>query len=494
MQKRKGRSWQTVRPRRQPSGARHWSCVLASVALGGALLVPADLLNAADIEFTPILSAVEEYSTYVDLDPDGDEQSAWITSLTPGGRLRAEGPRGTLALDGGPTFQYQTDGDDEGWRVLPNVTGLLDAELVENLFFLEGGASVSQQTLNTEESSSSSDQQTVQIYRISPSLRSRLGSEATAELRYILNEVLVSESDVSDETDHIGALTVSGGEDFQRLRWTAGGRSGLQLRSDDGDIMRNDAEIGAEYALTRPVHPIGVVGYQTFHEDGGLDFDSPIWRAGLRLLPNRRLDLAADYGLRDDRYSPAFRLRYEPGPRTNIFASYVEVLGTAQQRLAGTLGFIAIDPETGEFIDDRAGTIFDPRTDPFDIDDDTSRVKLLTALVTHDWRRMTATLGVGLGKEEEVETGDDEDVLSFDVGLQRSLSRQTVLETGFGYIATNFADGQNDDEYFIGGGLRHRLGRSLTAIARYGYRWQDSNEPTDEYKEHRVGVGLLMEF
>ncbi|HXV24501.1 MAG TPA: outer membrane beta-barrel protein, partial [Alphaproteobacteria bacterium] len=362
------------------------------------------------------------------------------------------------------------------------------------LFFLEGGASVSQQTLSTEQSSAASDQETVQVYRVSPILRSRLGSDTLAEMRYIFSEVVVSGDDASDETGHIGAVTVSGVEDPLRLRWTAGGRTGLQLRSDDGDIMRNDAEIGAEFALTRPIHPIGAVGYQTFNEEGGLDFESPSWRAGARFFPNRRLDFSADYGLRDDRYSPAFRLRYEPGPRTNVFASYSEALGTAQQRLAGTLGFIAIDPETGEFIDDRAGTVFDPRTDPFDIDDDTSRVKLLTALLTHDWRRTTVTLRAGGGTEEEVETGDEEDVLSFDIGLQRRLSRWTSLETGFGYIATDFADGQDDDEYFILGGLRHRLGRSLSAFAGYGYRWQNSSEPTDEYKEHRVGVGFFMEF
>ncbi len=475
--------------------ARSWPRLLGYGVLPLACaMLPGVVSHAGKLDLTPTFAISEEYSTNVDLDPDGEEQSAWITSLTPGGRLRADGRRGTLALDGGPTFRYQTDGDDEGWNVDVGLTGLLDAELVENLFFLEAGASVSQQTLNTEQSSAASDQETVQVYRISPILRSRLGSETTGELRYIFSEVMTSGSDVSNETGHIGALTVSGVEDPLRLRWTANGRTGLQLRSDDGDIMRNDAKIGAEYALTHSVHPIAAVGYQTFNEEGGLDFESPTWLAGLRFVPNRRLDFGADYGLRDDRYSPALHLRYEPGPRTNVFASYSEVLGTAQQRLAGTLGFIAIDPETGEFIDDRAGATFDPRTDPFDIDDDTSRVKFLTASLTHDWRRMTATFGAGWSTEEEVETGDEEDVLSFDIGLQRRLSRQTTLETGFGYIATDFADGQDDKEYFVLGGLRHRLGRSLSVFTRYGYRWQNSNEPTDEYKEHRVGVGLFMEF
>jgi hypothetical protein len=375
---------------------------------------------------------------------------------------------------------------------------------VPDFFLLEGAASVSQQTLNTEESSAASDQETVQIYRLSPVLHWRAGSFAAIELRYIFNQVMISgdnqsdvtneEGNASDETGHAGVLTVSGGEDFRRLRWTLGGLTSKQLRDDDGDITRNEAELATEYAVTRAIHPVVAIGYQTFDDEETLDFESPSWRAGLHFTPNRRLDLLADYGLRDDRYSPAFNLRYDIGPRTRIFSSYAETLGTAQERLAGNLGFIAIDPETGEFIDERAGTAFDPRSDPFDIDDETTRVRLFTMLLSHDWRRMTATARVGVGREEEVDSGDDEDVLSLDLRVQRELSHLTTLESGVGFIGTDFADGEEDREYFLLAGLRHRLSQSLSAFGRYGYRWQDSSDPLNEFEEHRVGVGLFMEF
>jgi len=458
------------------------------------LIFPAAAALGADFDVTPTLSLTEEYSTNVDLDPDEEAESSWITGVTPGVRLRGEGSRATIGFDGGLTFRHQTDGDDEGLNLDPAVSGVLDAELVEDRFFLEGGASVSRQSLNTEDTGSTSDQQLVQVYRLSPSLRGRMGAVGIAELRYIFDQEMVSESDVSDETGHAGVFTLSGGEDFRRLRWTLGGRSALRLRSEAGDITGSQAEVGGEYAITRAIHPTASVGYQVFHEEGGLDFESPIARAGLHYRPHRRLDLMADYGLRDDRYSPAARLRYEIGPRTRLFSSYEEVLGTAQQRLSGTLGFIAIDPETGEFIDERAGTAFDPRTDPFDIDDETSRVRLFTVILAHDWRRMTGTVRGGWGEEEEVDTGDEETVLTFDVRLQRRLSRDTTLEGGLGYIGNDFADGQDDDEYFLLGGLRQRLGESLSAFALYSFRWQDSTDPQSEYDEHRFGVGLFMEF
>ena len=47
---------------------------------------------------------------------------------------------------------------------------------------------------------------------------------------------------------------------------------------------------------------------------------------------------------------------------------------------------------------------------------------------------------------------------------------------------------------FLLGGVRQRLGESLSAFALYSFRWQDSNNPQSEYDEHRFGVGLFMEF
>lgn len=485
-----------LEPARQPIGARRWARLLGYGALAVACaLLPAAVSWAGKLDLTPTLAVSEEYSTNIDLDPDDTKESGWITRLTPGGRLRAHSNRGDLAADGGLTFRQQTAGQDEGWNTDVNLSALLDAELVPDFFVLDGAASVSQQTLNTEESSSASNQETVQIYRLSPALRSRAGSLAALELRYIFAQVIASGGDVSNETGHTGLLTLSGGENFQRLRWTLSGRASRDLRSSDTDITANDTEFATEYALTRAVHTIAAVGYQTFDDEKSLDFQTPTWRAGLHLVPNRRLDLLADYGRRDDRYSPAFRLRYEVGPRTRVFASYEETLGSAQQRLAGNLGFIAIDPETGEFIDDRAGTAFDPRGDPFDINNQTARVRLFTGALSHDWRRTTATFSVDWGTDEEVDPSSKENILSFDLSLQHRLSRLTTVQSSVGYIGNHFSDdGEDDDEYFVQGGLRRRLTKALSAFANYGYRWQDSTDPLSEFEEHRVGVGLFMEF
>jgi uncharacterized protein (PEP-CTERM system associated) len=64
-----------------------------------------------------------------------------------------------------------------------------------------------------------------------------------------------------------------------------------------------------------------------------------------------------------------------------------------------------------------------------------------------------------------------------------------------GYIGNHFSDNQeDDDEYYVTAGLRHRLTKSLSGFTGYGYRWQNSNIESNDFKEHYVIVGIYMEF
>ena len=321
--------------------------------------------QAKDFEITPSVSVTEEYTNNVDLEPDSARESALVTRVTPGVRIRGKSARFTGAADAYPTIRYQTAGADEGTNVDANFAGLADAEIARDLFFVETDASVSRQLLDTSQTGAASNLKTVQIYRLSPVLRNRFGSFATGEVRYVLGELLVSDDSVSDQTSHAGIVTLSSGRDFQRMKWSVNGLVSEADRSSDNNVSRQDAEFASEFAATRWLHLIGAVGYQSFDDGTSAEFDSPTWRAGVRLLPTRRLELELDYGLRDDKYSPRARLRYDIGPRTQLIAGYEKTLSTSQDRLSDTVSHIAVDPNTGDFIDSRAGTPFTPKVDAF---------------------------------------------------------------------------------------------------------------------------------
>jgi hypothetical protein len=464
---------------------------MAGLALMAGLTGLADPASA-EPRFRPNLSVSEEFSDNVDLEPD-DEQSAFITRVTPGVSYRGDTSRFKGGFDGAVEGRYATAGDDDGVQVNGALTADGDLRLVDDYLWLEGGASVSQQVLNNEEAQTAANQDTVQVYELSPVLRNRLGGFAVSEVRYGFGQILVNSDEVSDTTAHLGQASLASGRDFGRLRWLLDGSVSESIRSGDSNVSRRDIDLETEYALTRWISAIASGGYQSF--DAGepdTDFDSPLYWGGFRWHPGRRTEVVFSYGKRDDRFSPAASLRYRITEDSQFQARYSEGISTSQERLFENVSTIGIDPEEGIFIDERSNTPFDPRPDPFDIDDEIDYIKALEA----DLVLSRGVYSVGLrgyfGREEEVATGDEQKVYRTDAFLSRQLGRRLALDLSGGFERTEFENGREDDEYRIQPGLRYLLSPRATAFLDYRYRWQNSNDPTAEYTENRVGAGLRL--
>ena len=473
--------------------------LIAGVALVAALTSGADPASA-EPRFSPSLSVAEEFSDNVDLDPE-DEQSAFITRVTPGISFRGNTSRFRGGFDGAVEGRYATAGDDDGFQVNGALTADGDVRLVDDYLFLEGGASVSQQVLNNEEAQTTANQDTVQVYELSPVLRNRLGGFAISELRYGFGQILVNSDDVSDTTAHLGQASLRSGSDFDRLRWVLDGRVSESIRSGDSNVSRRNVELETEYGITRWISAIAAGGYQSFDVgDPDADFDSPAYWGGFRWRPGRRTEFVFTYGKRDDRFSPAASLRYRFSENSQFVARYSEGLSTSQERLFENLSLIGIDPEEGIFIDERTDTPFDPRPDPFDIDNTTDYIKALRTDLVLQRGPYTVALRGYFGHEEQVADGDSEgdfgdgtrDVYSVNAIVSRQLGRRLSFDLSGGFERTEFDDGREDDEYRIQPGLRYLLSEKATLFFDYRYLWQNSNDPTAEYTENRVGAGLRL--
>ena len=462
------------------------------MALLAGLATWTDRGASGESRFRPSVTISQEFSDNVDLDPE-DEQSAFITSITPGLSYRSFTSRFRGGFDGTIGTQYITEGDDQGFNLDGALTADGEQRLVRDRLFLEGQASISQEVLDNEEAPDELNLDTVQVYRLSPVLRNRFGGFAVSELRYSLGQMLVNSDNVSDATAHVGQASLASGTDFDRLRWLLNGRISETIRSGDSNVSRDDIDLETEYAIARWLSAIASGGYQTF-DDGDPDtkFDSPTYRGGFRWRPGRRTDIALTYGKSDDRFSPAASFRYRITEESRFLARYSEGLSTSQERLFDNLALIGIDRDTGEFIDERSDTRFDPRPDPFDIDDNTEYIKAARADLTFSRGRYSAGLRGYLGREETVSTGDEQDVWRIDAVLSRALGRELTFDLSGGVERIQFAGGRDDDEYRIQPGLRYLLGPRATLFADYRYLWQNSNDPTAEYTENRVGVGLRV--
>ena len=196
------------------------------------------------------------------------------------------------------------------------------------------------------------------------------------------------------------------------------------------------------------------------------------------------------YGKSDDRFSPAASFRYRITKNSRFLARYSEGLSTSQERLFDNLALIGIDRDTGEFIDERSDTRFDPRPDPFDIDDNTEYIKAARADLTFSRGRYSAGLRGYLGREETVSTGDEQDVWRIDAVLSRALGRELTFDLSGGVERMQFAGGRDDDEYRIQPGLRYLLGPRATLFARLSLPVAELQRPDRRVHRESGGRGV----
>jgi uncharacterized protein (PEP-CTERM system associated) len=452
--------------------------------------------EAGELEFTPSIAVSQSYTDNIDLELDDSKESSLVSEITPSIRERSLSARSQTALDTAVTFRHQTSGDEEGWAVDLDLTGLGRIEAVEELLFIDGYASVSQQVLDNDQAATTGNQETVQVYAISPAIKNRLGRYADMETRYVLSQVLIGGDDdsASDATIHVGRVALDSGRRFARLDGGLLAAAGLEDRSDD-DVTRAVGGFGAEYALARSFSLIAGAGYEHF-DDGNSDnsFDGPTYIGGFRARPGPRTELKFTYGRRDDSYSADALLRYEIGPRTTFTASYTESLGTSQGRLSENLFNVDVDSDSNDLVSKPTGFEFNPRPNKFDIDNETTRIKSLEARLDGQRGRNTFRLIGSVAREEIEKSGDDEDIYSTSASIARLLTPDLSANGIVAYEQIKFADGQDDREFTFSAGMSYNLYTNMQATLAYSFRNQTSNEETSEFTENRVTVGLRTSF
>jgi uncharacterized protein (PEP-CTERM system associated) len=472
---------------------------VSSVAVVLGVLALAGPVAAGNLTITPSLELRETFSDNVDLDPDGQNQSAWTTEIVPGITLRSESARVTAALNAFPIVRHQTAGSDEGFSMAGDLTGLGTVEALEDLFFIDAQASISQEVLSSRQAASTSNEETVQVYRVSPYLQNRFGGFAEGEARYRVSQVLVGGQEgaggTSDTTTQSLHLSLDSGADFSRLRWSVSAFGSYESRSDDDDVTRWATDAEVEHAFNRSISVLAAAGYQVFDDGNGAnDIGDPTWRVGLRWRPGPRTDLQANYGHRDDGQSADVKFSYDISSRSRITASYTEVLEKPQERLVRNVSLVELDPESDQFNDPQTGLPFDPNQSPFDIDNETTRAKTLRIGLNGVRGRNTFGLNGAVQNQETEPGGSEEDVISLGGRFARRLNPRLTLNLFAGYERTEFDDGQEDDEYNATAGLNYELYKNLRANLQYGFRLQNSNLDTSEFTENRATVSLRMTF
>jgi uncharacterized protein (PEP-CTERM system associated) len=275
---------------------------LAPLALA-ALLLSAQC--RADWKFTPLVDLRESYTDNVGLQPDELAHNEFISEVAPGFALTSNGPRLTLSASGQWRRYAYSDNDapntfDSERRY--QATGR--AMLVDNLFYVDGGASSSRQVISAfgqiaTNSYSSANRTDVSTWRISPYLQHRFGSTATGTLRFTRDSVDAGADGFGSSVASTSSVDVASGTAFTTFGWYGSFfRQELSNRIA-GSSTSSNGTVGLNYRVLPHFSLTANAGYDDY-EYASLNqrTGGPSWSAGFAWNPSTRTSVQASFGHR----------------------------------------------------------------------------------------------------------------------------------------------------------------------------------------------------
>jgi len=468
---------------------------IAVAVLANLYVLP---LAAEEWEITPTLEIEETYTDNVDLVSKLENKTDdFVTRITPGISVSGEGARASLNLTYSPSYLIFLDANEnDDFRQFLDANG--NAELSEDLLFLDLGASINQQFLDrggaitSNQDNVNDNRRTIQNYTISPYIRRELGTFATATLRYRasytdtarpgtdveLNDIL------SDTYRHNASALLTSGQRFARFTWnTEASYEKLDRRAGRADSETVTLRMFGTYVVNRMVSLVGSLGYESI-DDGTLRRrpDGVIWDAGVTLTPGPRTTLTVRGGRRygDDNWSSDFT--YEISERTRITAGYTEEITNSQSVLLN------------ELINNPDGQVVDPGGFSL-IGSGFKRKRVFAGLNGERGRSRFSVNGFWEKRVPDSGTRTEENY-GGSASFNHSFSRYLSGNVQGSYQNTQFSDAlaREDDLYTGSVGLNYQLSQSISGGLTYIFTQRDSTDPFRELQENAVKVNVRATF
>lgn len=290
----------------------------ATCSIATAMLLVYAHAGAAEWKITPSLDLKETYTDNVRLAPPGQEKSDFITQINPGISLTGTGSH--LKLNASYVMQNLVYADESSQNTMNHIlNATANAELVDNLFFLDGRATISQQNISllapqaTDNVNITGNRTEVQTYSVSPYLRHRLSNYASTELRYTHDEVSTGGSGLANSQADRIQLSLNSGSAFNTVGWGLNYSNGKTSYGNTANtnIPAVDTEVfsgNLSYSVTTKFRLTATGGYEKNNYISiGPKPDGSFWSAGFSWAPSARTSIDGSAGRRffGDTYSLA---------------------------------------------------------------------------------------------------------------------------------------------------------------------------------------------
>ncbi|MES2072240.1 MAG: TIGR03016 family PEP-CTERM system-associated outer membrane protein [Pseudomonadota bacterium] len=261
--------------------------------------------HAAEWKITPTVSLTETYTDNVRLAPDSTKQSAFISEVSPGVDFTAVGARARMKVSYQMQNLYYTNGGDSvRTNHLLNADG--KTELLKDLFFLDGSASITQQDQSAfgpiagnSNLNLSANRNEVKTYRASPYFKHAFDNLASAELRYTRDSVTSNTGGLNNSTGDQVSLNVNSGTSFQKVKWGVHyDDQKSEFKDAANSIESQTAGLDLSYYLSSRFALTGSGGYEknSYISLDGKKPEGSYWSAGFNWSPSERTNLAFSTG------------------------------------------------------------------------------------------------------------------------------------------------------------------------------------------------------
>lgn len=462
---------------------------LSTSAASLALAMWCQTAVAGDWDISPTMSVEELFTDNVDLSQT-DRKADFISVVRPGISVERTGAaRSHFSLDFSFEYsRYLRDSNRTDRRKYLEANA--GAEIFEDVFFVDGMASISQATISATRGESATEitdqgnRTEVVVGMVNPNLRHHFGNWADYRLDYELSNVR-NRDDVLDTTvTQQVRSTLTSGREFSFLRWTAEtSASNTDYTGSSRTNERRLAQVSLQYVDRILFQPTASIGYEKIDDNSLVDQpDGLIWSLGGVLEPGPRMRVQFSYGRRYGDPNTSLDASYELGPRTTISAGYSEVLETSQ-----SLSLAELAVQNPGLTRQDSG---------FSLTNNAFRQSEFTANLNAERGRNTYRLEARRSVRETEAEGSTTTVNGANAEWQRALTRELngSLNLGYRNTKTEALTERTDDLVTVSVQLDYQLQSDLVSGIGYTGTRRISTDTGSSYTENAVTLSLTAQF
>ena len=433
-----------------------------------------------------------DYVDNIQLAPPGEEESQYVTQVTPYISIRGEGARARLNLDYQMQYlKYQSSEFDN--QIFNRLFTDASLEFIEEIFFLDLSAANFQTAITDiasipQDNIAISDNRTnVTTTKISPYINTRILSRANLLLRYSLvnttyDELTTIQPDTENK-NYLAELSSNAKSDQSApLDW--------RLEYSRNELNTNLVETNYYekssftlfYNISSQLIPNTTIGNETnkivnsSFEEGG-----SYWTLGLLWRPTSRTTITGEYGKRFYGTSKAFSWMTK-GKRINIDLKYTEEVTNTGEVFAGKPPPAEAPPGSeNEFIPISVRPYIRKRLQS-DIAYNYSKTNLNWSLFNENRIFLT-----GGGEDKSYGTS-----INWDWALTDRTSPS--LGAGWQRIQSDFPTLLDNELLNVDLSITHTLSKRIFSTITYRYLKQHSNYQQNNYKQNSISLNVTLLF